>query len=568
MKASPKLNVNGVYTRNDLERLFSTSDATIKTDVFQPKGYNSIWLFITKNKTPDRTQYYGRLHGDDLFTDGQASGRTDNKLITHAQEGNEVLVFYRKNRGEYPHGAFKYSGVFEFVKRRGAKPSRFHFRRIVPGKKTQRRGLEFAHSISSIRRNLNAYNNQFQRHPLRALKIVRQTTYWVFDPDSGLFGPSKFLAYRNMDFERYEKALAGKLTGARFNGSLAKNNIESVLRAPFSPKSKTGALLASRIKDMIGEEKLPKFNTNQWKFARLPSRKQYWAAMANPNVYKITDALKVRTHGDWLIKRAHVRRGDRLFIWKAKGSEKDRGIVALAEVDTDPSRRIVPSDRFWVKKRPKKKELRAKIRYLVPPGLPLWVSQDRTGLLKGLSVARATGGGIFKVNPQTWHRVLGLIGGWPDGDEQDTRFDASNRGSTTKGSGQGFNVSQEDKEAIERFAVDLAKDYFREKGYNKIEEKGKPYDLLCRKGRTVLYVEVKGTQGLGQSVLLTRNEVLFARKNWPSMALYIVSGINVYGPKGKRRARGGTGRPIAPWAIDEGYLTPRNYEYRVPEGID
>lgn len=568
MKASPQLKVDGVYSRDDLKHLFSTNDATIKTGVFQPKGYNSIWLFITKDKTPDRTQYYGRLLGGDLYTDGQASGRTDNKLINHAREGNEVLVFYRKSRGEHPHGAFKYCGVFEYVKHTGAKPSRFHFRRIMPGKKAKRGGLAFAHSISSIRRNLNTYNNQSQRHPLRALKIVRQTTYWVFDPGSGLFGPSKFLGYREMDFDRYEKALTGTGGGARFNGALARTNIESILDTTFSPCSKTRDLLVSWIKDRIGEDQKPKFNTKNWKFAKLPLSKQFWAAMSNPNVYKITEALKKKTRGDWLIKQAHVRRGDRLLIWKAKGSDKDRGIVALAEVVTDPSRRIVSSDRFWVKKRPKKKERTVKILYLVPSGLPLWVNKDRTGILKGLSVAKATGGSIFKVNPQTWHRVVGLVGGWFDGDTQDTGSPARKRGLKRRASGQGIKVSQEDREAIERYAVDFAKGYFRGEGYNKIEEKGKPYDLLCRKGRTVLFVEVKGTQGLGQSVILTRNEESFARKNGPNMALYVVSGIDVYGPKGKRRGRGGTGRPFRPWAIDEGNLKPRTYDYRLPEGID
>ena len=46
-----------VYTRNDLRALFEISDATINNGVFRPKGRHEVWLFVTENKSADRTVY-------------------------------------------------------------------------------------------------------------------------------------------------------------------------------------------------------------------------------------------------------------------------------------------------------------------------------------------------------------------------------------------------------------------------------------------------------------------------------------------------------------------------------
>ena len=50
---------------------FTIKDATINTGIFQPKGHDSVWLFVTEQKTPDRTQYVDRLDGDELRWEGQ-----------------------------------------------------------------------------------------------------------------------------------------------------------------------------------------------------------------------------------------------------------------------------------------------------------------------------------------------------------------------------------------------------------------------------------------------------------------------------------------------------------------
>ena len=98
MRTSEHLQVGRVYSRQDLRDKFGIRDATLNNGVFRPKGHDSVWLFITETKTPDRTQYRDALNGDELEWDGQNSGRTDRLVIDHKVLGLELLVFYRRQK--------------------------------------------------------------------------------------------------------------------------------------------------------------------------------------------------------------------------------------------------------------------------------------------------------------------------------------------------------------------------------------------------------------------------------------------------------------------------------------
>jgi putative restriction endonuclease len=129
MITSEQLKYGNLYTREDLSRMFGITDATIKTGIFRPKGHDSIWLFVTKEKTPDRTQYNDDLRGDDLFMEGQTRGRKDRLLIEHEDRGLELVLFYRKTRFEHPGAAFRYEGRFKYIDHTGSNPARFHLKR-------------------------------------------------------------------------------------------------------------------------------------------------------------------------------------------------------------------------------------------------------------------------------------------------------------------------------------------------------------------------------------------------------------------------------------------------------
>ena len=125
MKTSEKLEVGAVYTREDLRRMFSISDATINTGVFRPKGHQSVWLFVTEKKTPDRTQYSDYFDGRQLAWDGQTSGRTDDWIINHENLGLELLLFYRKEKYEFPKAGFRYFGPLSYRSHSRQNPTHF-----------------------------------------------------------------------------------------------------------------------------------------------------------------------------------------------------------------------------------------------------------------------------------------------------------------------------------------------------------------------------------------------------------------------------------------------------------
>lgn len=135
MKSSSQLVTGKVYTRANLREIFGISDATLNNGIFKPKGQNSVWLFVTEEKTSDRTQYHDLLEGDQLTMQGQTKGRTDHLIIDHAGRGDELLLFYRKSKTEHPGAGFVYEGAFEYVQNVGSLPTTFTLRRVRSARK-------------------------------------------------------------------------------------------------------------------------------------------------------------------------------------------------------------------------------------------------------------------------------------------------------------------------------------------------------------------------------------------------------------------------------------------------
>jgi len=141
---------------------------------------------------------------------------------------------------------------------------------------------------------------------------------------------------------------------------------------------------------------------------------RYWSLTANPKVYNVRKAL---ADGErefyWTSKKAKMGPGDGVVIWKAKGKEETRGVVALGEVLEPPVEMELPDDEYWTFPMEKGREPRVKIRVVLPPSLPLWVENDTSGVLRSLAVSRATGGTVHKVTSQQWRALLDAVGGWP-----------------------------------------------------------------------------------------------------------------------------------------------------------
>ncbi len=130
MYTSPYLRSGEVYTRQSLKQQFNIADQTLYTGIFKPAGYNSMWLFVTEQKSADAIAYSDRLEKDCLHWDGQMSGRKDHLIIEHERAGIELLVFYRAKKLEFPGAGFRFEGQFRYDSHTGANPAHFILRRM------------------------------------------------------------------------------------------------------------------------------------------------------------------------------------------------------------------------------------------------------------------------------------------------------------------------------------------------------------------------------------------------------------------------------------------------------
>jgi len=191
-------------------------------------------------------------------------------------------------------------------------------------------------------------------------------------------------------------------------------------------------------------------------------------------------------------------------------------------------------------------------------------------------VSRGQGTQLYKITDDQWGRLVEALGGWPEeggasaehalekalaSQAQDAQDEAEARAL-----GQGYVSSPERRKAIEDHAMKAAEAYFTERGYEMRDTSANnPYDFVARKDGEILYVEVKGTAGAGKKVILTRGEVEHVREHPGQAALFIRHDIEVQVGEEGQVASGGEHRVIWPWDVDEGTLSPTQYDYVVPE---
>jgi Domain of unknown function (DUF3883) len=133
-----------------------------------------------------------------------------------------------------------------------------------------------------------------------------------------------------------------------------------------------------------------------------------------------------------------------------------------------------------------------------------------------------------------------------------------------QGQGQGFQLDQDAKTAVEDLAMEAAAKFYSTDWDVEDVHGTESYDLICRRGDEVRHVEVKGTTTDGAEVLLTPNEVRHAREN-PCTVLFILSNITLERAEdGTVMATGGKQTLYDPWRVDDGTLTPVGFRYQVP----
>jgi DNA-directed RNA polymerase subunit RPC12/RpoP len=143
------------------------------------------------------------------------------------------------------------------------------------------------------------------------------------------------------------------------------------------------------------------------------SGRRYWTLAAHPGRYQVVDAIRNLDEDWWTTGGADLHAGDRVAIWKYKGPEERRGIVAFGEVLTDPEMHDDDSP-YWIDLDAKAPALRVRVRYVIKPPEPLWLElAPAESVIRQLPVSRAQGGTAHHVTADQWTQLMTLVGGWP-----------------------------------------------------------------------------------------------------------------------------------------------------------
>jgi hypothetical protein len=125
----------------------------------------------------------------------------------------------------------------------------------------------------------------------------------------------------------------------------------------------------------------------------------------------------------------------------------------------------------------------------------------------------------------------------------------------------GFQSDPRIRKAIELHAMNEAQKALENRGFSKLENTSatKPYDFTCWRKAKKFFVEVKGTQTLGKSVVLTKNEVQHVKLHPDNCVLVIVHSVKL---TGKKVATAGTPFVTEKWDLTHGELTATQYLWR------
>jgi ribosomal protein S27AE len=133
--------------------------------------------------------------------------------------------------------------------------------------------------------------------------------------------------------------------------------------------------------------------------------------------------------------------------------------------------------------------------------------------------------------------------------------------------GQGFGLSAVQRRAVEMRAMVVVDELYSSEGWSMEDtSSGNPYDFLATRGNERRFIEVKGTTGPGEAIVLTKGEVDHAMEHREQMALVVVTGIVLQRAGEAWRAESGRiARHVHPWSPEPERLIPTDFRYAFPD---
>ncbi|MDR7083149.1 hypothetical protein J2X01_002442 [Arthrobacter ginsengisoli] len=126
--------------------------------------------------------------------------------------------------------------------------------------------------------------------------------------------------------------------------------------------------------------------------------------------------------------------------------------------------------------------------------------------------------------------------------------------------GQGLQMDADVRRAIENAAQDRLMRHYRDRGWTVTDTRqNRPYDAVAVRDTERIYLEAKGTQSKGDSVIVTRNEVGHARQHPGLCMMGVWSGMRLV--DGEVDPRAGDFR-IIDFDPEDRQLRPRDFDWR------
>ncbi|MDP9885383.1 hypothetical protein J2W21_002905 [Sinomonas atrocyanea] len=128
--------------------------------------------------------------------------------------------------------------------------------------------------------------------------------------------------------------------------------------------------------------------------------------------------------------------------------------------------------------------------------------------------------------------------------------------------GQGLQMDAAVRREIEDAAQDRLMNYYRDEGWTVTDTRqNRPYDAVAMRGTEKIFLEAKGTQSRGTSVIVTRNEVDHARQHPGRCRIGVWSGMRMVDGKVDLEA----GRfDIIDFDPHDQELRPRDFDWTLP----
>lgn len=153
------------------------------------------------------------------------------------------------------------------------------------------------------------------------------------------------------------------------------------------------------------------------------------------------------------------------------------------------------------------------------------------------------------------------LGQGPEADPPDVvaaqmAIEAIGRPLSKRKSGQSFGLTGAERQLVELYAMTMAQGWLSDNGFTSIKDVSakRPTDFEAKRDGVSYSIEVKGTTGGPDTVLLTRNEVELHRQCFPTNVLIVVHSIQLLSMR--KKAAGGELLAKIGWHIKDSALTP------------